>query len=91
MSRQYESYRPYALPKSRTRVGTEEAKMMRSSIRSAMDSTVIAQDFVAVLGKAYYPPSAIAASEAPPQNSTPQTDKLKRRQLLDKMAGKNKL
>ena len=56
MSRQYESYRPYALTKSRTRVGTEEAKMMRSSIRSAMDSTVIAQNFVAVLGKAYYPP-----------------------------------
>jgi hypothetical protein len=56
-----------------------------------MDSTLIAQDFVAVLGKAYYPPSAIAASEAPPQNSTPQTDKLQRRQLLDKMAYKNKL
>jgi hypothetical protein len=56
-----------------------------------MDSTVIAQDFVAILGKAYYPPSAIAESEAPPQNSIPQTDKLKRHQLLDKMAGKNKL
>ncbi|CAA9373829.1 hypothetical protein AVDCRST_MAG94-4371 [uncultured Leptolyngbya sp.] len=36
-------------------------------------------------------PSAVAASEAPPQNSTPQTDKLKPRQLLDLRAGKNKL